>query len=223
MKTIAYVDGYNLYYGRLRHSSYKWLDLQALIASIVRAQAPASELVGVKLYTSMIKEALSRKGRESVNAQDAYHRAIRLRGVEVEMGRFTLEEGTAPVRVAGQQPDRDKRVDVWTLGEKQTDVKLALGLYRDAMARRCDQVVLVTNDSDLAPTLQALREDREDVRIGVVLPRRPSVAGKGRQSGALENLANWTRHHILDDELASSQLPVRVPTRKRPIDKPGHW
>ncbi|MBN3495478.1 hypothetical protein [Vibrio neptunius] len=30
MKTIVYVDGFNFYYGLLRHSPYKWLDLVKL-------------------------------------------------------------------------------------------------------------------------------------------------------------------------------------------------
>lgn len=30
MATIVYVDGFNLYYGALRGSPYKWLDLEAL-------------------------------------------------------------------------------------------------------------------------------------------------------------------------------------------------
>jgi len=30
VKTIVYVDGYNLYYGLLRKSPHKWLDLFAL-------------------------------------------------------------------------------------------------------------------------------------------------------------------------------------------------
>ena len=30
MRTIVFVDGYNLYYGMLRRSPYKWLDLFAL-------------------------------------------------------------------------------------------------------------------------------------------------------------------------------------------------
>lgn len=29
-RAIAYIDGYNLYYSRLRGTTYKWLDLVAL-------------------------------------------------------------------------------------------------------------------------------------------------------------------------------------------------
>ncbi|MBA4001801.1 MAG: NYN domain-containing protein, partial [Delftia sp.] len=39
----------------------------------------------------------------------------------------------------------------------------------------------------------------------------------------LTALAHWVRHHIRDDELAQSQLPLNVQTRKKPASKPAHW
>lgn len=32
MDTIIYIDGYNLFYGCLKHTSFKWLDLHKLFA-----------------------------------------------------------------------------------------------------------------------------------------------------------------------------------------------
>lgn len=221
MRTIAYVDGYNFYHGRIKHTPYKWLDLRALLAGILHAQDPAADLVAVKFFTALIKAPLARLGVQSVNAQQNYHRALGLKGVEVVLGKFTLSEAQAPRRVSGQPADRDDRVDVWHLGEKQTDVKLALSIYRDAVAARCDQIMLVTNDSDLAPALHAVREDCQGIRIGVVLPRSPDL--QARRSASLEEASDWTRHHILDEELAAHVLPARVPTRKKPIEKPAHW
>ncbi len=39
-KTAVYVDGYNLYYGRLRGSPFKWLDLPVLFDALLRTQEP---------------------------------------------------------------------------------------------------------------------------------------------------------------------------------------
>ena len=36
MRTCIYVDGYNLYYGRLYGTEYKWLDVVALFSEMVR-------------------------------------------------------------------------------------------------------------------------------------------------------------------------------------------
>lgn len=221
MRTIAYVDGYNFYHGRLKYTPYKWLDLRSLLADILRIQSPGSDLIAVKFFTSMIKARLARRGQESVNAQDAYHRALMVRGVEVIFGSFNLVEETAPRRVEGVPPNRDDRVDIWSLEEKQTDVLLALQMYRDVAAGRCEQVLLCTNDSDLSPALKSLRDDFPKIPIGVVLPRHQDL--EARKSKTLENLADWMRHHILDAELQAHQLPRRVATNKRPVDKPGHW
>ena len=46
MRTIAYIDGYNLYHGRLKHTPFKWLDLVGLMTSILQIQNPAAELFG---------------------------------------------------------------------------------------------------------------------------------------------------------------------------------
>jgi hypothetical protein len=40
MRTIAYVDGYNRYHGRLKLTPFKWLDLPGLLSSILRIQNP---------------------------------------------------------------------------------------------------------------------------------------------------------------------------------------
>jgi len=100
-------------------------------------------------------------------------------------------------------------------------VKLALQMYRDLRAACCEQTVLCTNDSDLAPALIAIREDFPAVTVGVVLPRPPEL--KARMSQSLEDCAHWTRQYIRDEELAAHLLPERVGTRKKPVTKPEHW
>ena len=68
LRTIAYVDGYNLYHGRLKYTQFKWLDLQGLMASITEVQNPSSELTAVKLFTAHIKARFARRGQQSVVA-----------------------------------------------------------------------------------------------------------------------------------------------------------
>ena len=52
MRTAVYIDGYNLYYGRLRHTSYKWLDVVGLVEDILGVQDPESSVVAVKYFTA---------------------------------------------------------------------------------------------------------------------------------------------------------------------------
>jgi uncharacterized LabA/DUF88 family protein len=221
MRTIAYVDGYNLYHGRLKHTPFKWLDLGGLLGSILRVQSPSTELMAVKLFTASIKARYARRGQASVVAQNTYHRALIARGVQIIQGRFTLYPERVPRYSLGKPPNRDDRLEVWLLGEKQTDVQLALHVYRDAVSGTCEQVLLCTNDSDLAPAIEFIKSDCPKATVGIVLPRPPEL--KASKSKTLQDLAHWTRDHILDEELAANQLPERVQTGKKPADKPAHW
>ena len=111
---------------------------------------------------------------------------------------------------------------MWRLEEKQTDVNIALTAYRDAIQNKAQQVVFVSNDTDLEPALRALREDLGDaVTIGVIIPIRKDSRRPKNQS--LSQYADWTRSYITDDELADSRLPNKVPTKKKPILKPEYW
>jgi hypothetical protein len=231
LRTCIYVDGYNLYYGRLRGTGYKWLDVVALFSDMVRAVQPASEILAVKFFTAPALTRFASHGSASMQAQNDYHRALLARypnRFEVVPGTHTYErDGTAlPVYVEGQPFDKTKTVKVWRIVEKKTDVNLALSMYRDASRGLVEQVVLVSNDSDAEPTLSALRQDFPELKLGVVmpLPHATDTVKKGRPaSSALQDLAHWCRTYIRDDELARAQLPVQVPTRKKPARKPAHW
>ena len=62
MRTICYVDGYNLYYGCLKNTTFKWLDLDLLLCRLLNEQFPQSELHLVKYFTADIKANFSRHG-----------------------------------------------------------------------------------------------------------------------------------------------------------------
>lgn len=114
---------------------------------------------------------------------------------------------------------------VWMIEEKQTDVNIALNVYRDAVRGEFDQVVVCSNDSDMEPALRMIREDVPAVKVGVILPLRGGDA-EGKPAPANKRLlphAHWVRRYIRDDELQASLLPQNVQTKKKPASKPPHW
>jgi hypothetical protein len=121
--------------------------------------------------------------------------------------------------------DKTNTVKVWRLVEKKKDVNLAICMYRDVSKGLIDQLVLVSNDSDAEPVLEALVEDFPGLKIGLIMPLAyPDDTKKGRPaSTGLSKFANWTRSYIRDDELKKALLPDQVPTRKKPAKKPIHW
>jgi len=226
MRTIAYVDGYNLYYGCLKHSPHLWLDVDRLVAGIVKIQDPAAELLRVRYFTAYIKARFASNGEAAAQAQQTYFKALRASGrVDIITGDHSLAPSWAVEY--REPPDKRQRVRIWRFEEKRTDVNLALSAYRDAAKGLVDQVVLVTNDSDITPAAVAIREDFPSIRIGVVFPIAQADPAGGRSHrppcGDLIQIADWTRRHVTDAELASAQFPPKVPTHKKPAIKPAHW
>ncbi len=226
-KTIVYVDGYNLYYSRLRDGPHKWLDLVKLFDNILKVQDASSEIIEVKYFTSPVMASFASHGIASDIAQTQYHRALLAKypqRLQIIKGFHIFESKHLPVYKEGQAADKKDRLKVWVVEEKQTDVNIALHIYRDAVQGRCDQIVICSNDSDLEPVMALIRKDMPTLTLGLVLPLKRSPNEKSRVSNKrLTRLANWVRHHLLDEELASAQLPLTVATNKKPARKPTHW
>ena len=224
MRTNVYIDGYNLFYGCLKHSNDKWLDIYHLFANrIIHAQDPKAIVDTVYFFTADIKSRISTQGEAAQKAQQAYHRALEKKypyNIKIIKGYYALEKGNL-LRYK-QPPDKSDRVEVWRLEEKQTDVNITLTAYRDAIQNKVQQVVFVSNDTDIEPALKALREDMGDtVVIGIIIPIRAN--SRRPQNQRLSQYADWTRSYITDEELADSHLPNKVPTAKKPIRKPEYW
>ncbi|GGD41882.1 hypothetical protein GCM10007235_12420 [Pseudoxanthomonas indica] len=144
--TAVYIDGYNLYYGRIRGTPYKWLDVVSLFEHLLHGQNPHAELNSVRYFSAPALGRFATHGDASVLAQQDYIRALQ----QVHRDRFSTVMGkhsydrhgtSLPHFEPGRPFDRTHRVKVWKLEEKQTDVNLALSLYREASTGRYHQVV----------------------------------------------------------------------------------
>lgn len=208
----------------MKGTPYRWLDVPALVNLICHEQNPACELLVIKYYTADIKAKLSSHGEASCKSQQNYLLALQAQSksnditLEIIKGRYNIQHKEY---YAHQEPvDFSLKKAVWVAEEKQTDVAIAVDLLCDVFDNRCDQIVVFSNDSDLTPALNVVKSRWEDVTIGVVAP----IRGEKRQPSAdLKEIADWTRHGIKEQELAKTQLPSKVITRKRAIAKPEHW
>ena len=50
VKTYVYIDGFNLYYGAIKGTSYKWLDLLQMCRKLL----PKNEISQIKYYTAIV-------------------------------------------------------------------------------------------------------------------------------------------------------------------------
>lgn len=235
LRTRIYIDGYNFYYGCLRGTPYKWLDLLPLFEQHILPSALVKDSAGhirvssllhspaIKFFTAKIHESVAR-APDSVSSQARYHTALR----KLHEGRIELIEGYYAVNkmkvrvVDPKDPDRLPRecqdIQAWKVEEKQSDVNLALQVYHDSITGKIDHAVIVTNDTDIAPALEMIRA-HTDVRIGVVVP---SIDHVRQPNTDLVRLAHWNRAHINVSELAACQLP-RVIEGRKPTTKPESW
>lgn len=229
MRTIIYVDGYNLFYSLLSKSSFKWLDLinlfeNELLRNILLPNTKKQaefDLIKLKFFTAPILGRFATDPK-SPDRQAHYHRALKTHcgdRLEIIQG-FHLPAITTGYPVQGTDHDR---LNVSVMEEKQTDVNIGLHMYRDSVRDNCDAIVLCSNDSDLEPAMRMIRTDFPDMTLGLVLPRGSSNP-RARRAGRLERHAHWVRHQINSSELAASLLPGILQDRRgRTIRCPDAW
>ena len=217
MRTIVYIDGYNLYYGAIRHTPYKWLDIFELFNTHILL--PETELLEVRYYTAPVLGSLC-DDPYSPQRQRQYLQALRkLYPAKISIIEGKLIKGEATLRLVDPIPEVPglEKIKVSTLTEKKTDVNIAADMVAAACLKQTDQVVLCSNDSDMEGALKNIRHYCPAVRIGLVAP----TASPGRHiSHDLRNHAHWVKA-LNTTALASSQLPAKIPSTS--IKQPDYW
>lgn len=218
MRTIVFVDGYNLYYGLLRGSTLKWLDLYKLFSNHVLDST--AEVLEIRYYTAPVLKNMS-DDPDSGTRQRTYLQALRkmppskVRIIEGKIQQTTpYQRLVTPIAAAPEL----KMVQVYDFNEKKSDVNLASDMISGAWKGEYDQLVLCGNDSDHEGALATIREHRPHIRIGLVAP----IKGNDSRmiSHDLARFADWKK--ILSPvHLANSQLPEKIPHTS--IHKPETW
>lgn len=206
-----YVDGLNLYNGALRGSSYRWLDLGKLSRALLQ---PDDSVQRIRYFTALID---ARSGPGGLRRQKAYIRAlVSIACLTVHFGSFVTHARTMP------RTDGGGMVEVLRTDEKRSDVNLASHLLLDACAGEFEKALVISNDSDFAFPVHAVRE-RFGRTIGVSCP----IVRPGRRAARpLVRVASFTSHITRKHRklLRDSQFPDPViDSTGRPIHKPPTW
>lgn len=208
MRTNVYIDGFNLYYGCLKGTPYRWLDVEALCGRLL----PKDEIHRVRYFTARI--AAWKPGDHGPAHQDVYLRALAtLPKTTVHEGEFYVSRPRMPL--ANPQPGGPKTVEVIKSEEKGSDVALATYLVLDAARGDCEASVIITNDSDLREPIRIVREELGLV-TGVINPHPAN-----RRSRAL---TGSFFKQIRPNALAACQLPASLQDADgRTITRPAGW
>ena len=207
MRTIVYVDGFNLYYGAIKGTRFKWLDLPLLFEKVLK---PHHNIELVRYFTAKVSSTSS-SPYKSQN-QGTYLHALRKYSpnVEIHLGHFLQHTVRLPL---AHPTAKHRNALVIKIEEKGSDVNLAVHLLNDALHGACDCAVVVTNDSDIAEAMRLVKR-YTTVCVGLVTP------GNRRTSNQLRRHADFVRH-IRGGALAQSQLPNPIPNTG--IHKPKSW
>ena len=147
MKTIIYVDGFNFYYGAVRNTPHKWLDLSLLFSKLLK---PENQVIEIKYFTAKVI-ARPNDLHQPVR-QATYIRALQtIPNLKVIYGHFLSHTVKMPL-ASGKG-----FAEVIKTEEKGSDVNLATHLLIDGFQNRYDLAVLVTNDSDLAEPVRQVK------------------------------------------------------------------
>lgn len=151
MLTDVYVDGFNLYYGCLKGTPYKWLDLGALCQVLL----PPNKLQRIRCFTAKVN---GQADPQQPVRQGTYLRALQtVPGLTVHLGHFL--SSTAHMPPASPAPGGPRTVEVIKTEEKGSDVNLATYLLADAFRADADTFVVVSNDSDLTEPIRLVSQE----------------------------------------------------------------
>jgi NYN domain-containing protein len=210
VRTNVYVDGFNLYYGCLKGSPYRWLDLETLCVQLL----PRHTIQRVRYFTAKVS-VRPNKTHDPIH-QDAYLRALATRStMSIHLGHFLTKPAKLPL--ANPAPGGPKFADVLRTEEKGSDVNLATYLLADAFRHDADAFVIISNDSDLTEPMRIVRHELGLV-VGLVNPHPAK-----RRSHALLSCKPTFFKQIRPGILANSQFPAQLTDRAGTISKPSGW
>lgn len=208
LRTSVYIDAFNLYFGSLKGTPHRWLNLEALC----RTYLPNNSITSIKYFTA--KVSARPNDPQQPARQQAYLRAIEmLPTVKIIYGHYLSHIVTA--RLATPVPGQSPYVRIIKTEEKGSDVNLATHLLNDAHLNLFDIAVVVSNDSDLLEPIKLVRANLNK-KVGVLNPQK-------KASRAIVPHIDFIKK-IRQSTLGTCQLPNSiVDAQGNTITKPTNW
>jgi len=223
LRTILYIDGFNFFYGKVKNTPFKWLNLKRLgeLCLANKPGKPVHNIVGVKYFTAQVINTPT--DPDKANRQQRYWDALKSHTPEIEiiLGQNKIRQNRGrliePPHLAAQAGAN--RVTIEKFEEKGTDVNLGVHLVSDAYENKYECAVLISNDSDLAEALKIARYNCNKT-IGWMPPITNYRYNKKRFVAELDALVHFKKP-IRVKHLQGAQLPNIITGTS--IRKPRDW
>ena len=205
MKLNVYVDGFNLYYGSIKSTPYKWLNPLAMTKLLF----PNDSIHKIKYFSARVSARPT--DPDQPIRQGTYFRALQtVPEVEIIEGRFLTKEVVMPLADSTPQ----KYVRVIKTEEKGSDVNLAVHLLNDAYRKDFEVAVMVTNDSDLLEPLKMVKYQL-GLPVGIVNPQKHPSFHLKQHATFIKTLRKGV--------LSASQFPDMLTDMHGTFHKPAGW
>lgn len=217
MKTIVYIDGFNLYYRMLKGSNFKWLNLQSLCENSLPA---GHKIETINYYTARVS---SRVSELAPRRQQIYFNALKtIPNLSIHQGRFQVKETfmfladplqfRPPVKNITPKP---KFANVVKTEEKGSDVNLGVHIIRDGFQKKYDHAVVLTNDTDLEEPLRIVQEEL-NLPVTLLSPVKKAAESLNKRCTSVI--------YLTDDHLSKSQFEHEFTVADgKIIKKPESW
>ncbi len=217
-KAYIYIDGFNFYYGLVKNTPYKWLNLKSLFEKIISKNLEISK---IKYFTTIV-EAFP-QDTQGPKRQQVYLEALTkyIPEIEIIYGKFYTYNQRKKLMnpIEDNKGNTIKFVDVVEVKEKRTDINLATHCLNDAWLNLYDWAVIVSNDSDLAEALRFVKEQGKKILLIPPISEKSEMKMKKVASG-LRRYAHSVKY-IHTSDLSKNQLPEKIPGTN--LHKPEEW
>jgi uncharacterized LabA/DUF88 family protein len=204
MKANVYVDGFNLYYGAVRNTPYRWLNIAAVCGLLL----PRDQINQIKYFTALVSPRPH--DPDQPTRQQTYLRALRtIPNLTIILGSFLTHDVMMPLA-----PPESGYVKVTRTEEKGSDVNLATHLLVDGYNDDYEIAIIVSNDSDLLAPIQVVSGQLRKP-VGMLNPQK-------YPSRALLPRVKFLKQ-IRSGVLAKSQFPVTLMDARGRFSKPASW
>jgi len=204
MKANVYVDGFNLYYGAVKSTPYRWLN----VAAMCRLLLPRDQINQIKYFTALVSPRPHDSGQPT--RQRTYLRALRtIPNLTIILGSFLTHDVMMPLATPSSG-----YVKVIKTEEKGSDVNLATHLLVDGYNDDYEIAVIVSNDSDLLAPIQVVTGQLKKP-VGMLNPQK-------HPSRALLSHVKFVKQ-IRSGVLAKSQFQVTLTDARGRFSKPASW
>jgi hypothetical protein len=188
----------------------------------------------IRYFTALVKPSAA--DPHTRQRQELYIRALQtLPSLTVHYGHYL--QSTVSMPLASPPLNGPRFAQVIKMEEKGSDVNIATYMLVDAFRKDCEQLVVITNDSDLAEPVRIINKELL-MPVGVFNPqtndtalRRSRVTGQplrpARPSIELKKVAKFNRDITsegAESHMARSQFPSQiVDSQGHTIRRPASW